>query len=330
MTARLQIDALSVHFRTEEGVVRAVQNFACAIQPGETLGLVGESGSGKSVSMRAVLQLLPGHASIGADSRALWRGDDGKVIDLLRLAAGGEALRRFRGGEIGLVFQEPMAAFSPLYTIGQHLVEVLQLHTSLRPRDARRRALAMMDRVGIPDVETRFKQYPQQLSGGMRQRAMIALALIAEPKLLIADEPTTALDVTVQAQVLALLRELGEERGMSMVFISHDLAVVSSVADQVAVLYSGALVERGDNAAVIHQPGHPYTRGLLAASPRLGSRRLQGIGGELPDPFARPAGCAFAPRCARVRALCEQPVATPQRSGAGAEVWCHLAREVTA
>jgi oligopeptide/dipeptide ABC transporter ATP-binding protein len=323
----LEVENLTVSFRTDEGTITPVQGVGFGVDAGRTLGIVGESGSGKSVSTKTVMRLLPGNARIGADSRIAYTDRDGARIDVHALEPGARALRRLRGGEIGMIFQEPMASFSPVYTIGNQIVETIRLHTGLRGAAARDLAVEMLARVGIANPGARVDQYPHELSGGMRQRAMIALALSAGPRLLIADEPTTALDVTIQAQVLALMAGLQRDLGMAMIFITHDLGVIAQVADEVAVMYMGSIVEQGPVRAVLKSPAHPYTRGLIAAIPRLDriDHRLTPVPGEIPSPSDRPSGCAFRTRCAQaILGVCDRAPPPPTRLAAGHTVRCHL------
>jgi len=322
-TPLLEIRDLEVSFDTDEGVVRAVDKVDLSVRRGETIGIVGESGSGKSVSCKAIMQLLPKHARIGDRSRIEFTRQDGSRVDIAKLDPQGDEIRRIRGGEIAMIFQEPMASFSPVYTIGNQMGEAIRLHRTLSPvhtigsqmkdaitsnpshgrhvgsKEAREIAVAMLDRVGIANAGLRVDQYPHELSGGMRQRAMIATALSTNPSLLIADEPTTALDVTIQAQILDLMRELQDEFGMAIIFITHDMGVIAQIADEIAVMYLGRIAERGATREVIFDPKHPYTQGLLAAIPRLEvrERRLTPIAGDIPSPLERPTGCPFHTRC---------------------------------
>jgi len=331
MSRILTVENLTISFRTDEGPITPVKDVSFAVERGRTLGLVGESGSGKSVSTKALMRLLPGSAKIGQDSRMLYQAKDGRPIEIGKLANSGSAVRRLRGGEIGMIFQEPMASFSPVYTIGNQMVEAIRLHRRLGRREARALAIDMLAKVGISQPEARVDQYTHELSGGMRQRAMIALALSAGPALLIADEPTTALDVTIQAQVLELMAGLQRELGMAMIFITHDLGVIAQIADDVAVMYLGTIVERGPARDVIRSPKHPYTRGLLEAIPSLDSldHRLKPVPGDIPSPSDRPTGCAFHPRCPQaVAGLCEQedPEETVLPDGRAVRCWLHAER----
>ena len=272
MMARiLTVDNLSIDFRTDEGLVSPVRQVSFSVEKGRTLGIVGESGSGKSVTTKAVMRLLPKNAAISEGSKIDYAAKDGTIIDVAGLKPRDRALKKLRGGEIGMIFQEPMASFSPVYTVGNQIMEAILLHRNVTRRQARHMAIDMLDRVGITKPAQRVDQYPHELSGGMRQRAMIAVALSAGPALLIADEPTTALDVTVQAQVLKLMRGLQDEMEMGMIFITHDLGVIAQVADDVAVMYKGEIVERGPVREVIRNPQEPYTRRLLDAIPTLDS-----------------------------------------------------------
>jgi oligopeptide/dipeptide ABC transporter ATP-binding protein len=297
----LEIEKLSTHFETADGLVKAVDDVTLRVEPGKTLCIVGESGCGKSVTARSILRLVDPPGQIVAGSIRFRSA--GGTIDLAGLDARGPELRRIRGKEIGMVFQEPMVALSPVHTIGQQLVEVLRLHEQLGKKEARERAIAELRGVGIPQPERRIDAYSFQLSGGMRQRAMIAMALACRPQLLIADEPTTALDVTTQAQILRLLRTLQEERGMAILFITHDLGVVAELADRVAVMYLGNVVEECDVDSLFHDPRHPYTRALLRSVPRIerrARRRLPTIRGQVPHPQQRPSGCPYRTRCDHV------------------------------
>jgi oligopeptide/dipeptide ABC transporter ATP-binding protein len=304
--AILQVEDLRTHFTTDEGVVRAVDGVSFEIRAGETLALVGESGSGKSVTALSILRLLPEPAGKVVGGRVLFRGRD-----LLGLTAAG--LRRVRGREISMVFQEPMSSLNPVLTCGEQIVEVLVLHERMARRAARARAVELLEWVGIAAPDRLAAEYPHRLSGGMRQRVMIAMALACRPALLIADEPTTALDVTIQAQILELLQRLQDELGMAVLLITHDLGVVAETADRVAVLYAGQVVESCDAAAAFHHTRHPYTAALLASLPQLGSRgRPQRvIPGQVPDRF--PLACRFHPRCPAAGERCrtqDPPVQT--------------------
>ena len=288
----LEVRALSIHFFTEEGVVRAVENVSFEIPPGEILGLVGESGCGKSVTGLSLLRLIPIPPGRIVSGEILFDGRN-----LLQLE--GKEIERVRGNDISMIFQEPMTSLNPVFTIGDQIMEAIILHQGLGKGEARKRAIEMLDRVKIPSPAKRIDSYPHQLSGGMRQRAMIAMALSCQPKLLIADEPTTALDVTIQAQVLQLLKEIQREIGMSVMLITHDLGVVAEIADRVAVMYAGRIFEYGPIEAIFSKMRNPYTRGLMHSIPQLTEKRgrLNAIPGQVPDPMDLPVGCKFHPRC---------------------------------
>ena len=311
----LEVRDLRVDFHTDHGVAHAVRGISFDVQAGEALGLVGESGCGKSVTALSLLRLLPTPpAAIDPDSSVTFRGEQ-------ILQAGPRLLRTIRGAGIGMIFQEPMTSLNPVLTIGEQVAETIRVHEGGSRAAVRDRVIQLLERVGIPDASSRYGSYPHQLSGGLRQRVMIAIALACGPDLLIADEPTTALDVTIQAQILDLLADLQSELGMAMLFISHDLAVVSRVADRVAVMYAGRIVEEGCVPELFHRPSHPYTQGLLAALPRVDRREAQlaSIPGRVPDARQTPPGCLFAPRCADVMERCrihEPPFFEVGRGGA--------------
>jgi peptide/nickel transport system ATP-binding protein/oligopeptide transport system ATP-binding protein len=288
----LEVRSLSTHFFTDEGVVRAVEQVSFEIQPGEILSLVGESGCGKSVTGLSILGLIPSPPGRIVHGEILF---DGK--NLLQLEE--KEMERIRGNEISMIFQEPMTSLNPVFTIGDQIMEAITLHQRVDRSEARKRTIEMLDRVQIPAPETRIDAYPHQLSGGMRQRAMIAMALSCQPKLLIADEPTTALDVTIQAQVLRLLKEIQGEMGMAVMLITHDLGVVAEIADRVAVMYAGRIVEVASMGVIFGHMRHPYTKGLLDSIPQLTEKkkRLNAIPGQVPNPLSLPVGCKFHPRC---------------------------------
>ena len=325
----LSIRGLHTNFTTAEGVVRAVDGVDLDVRHGTTLCVVGESGCGKSVTARSILQLVdrPGNIESGEVN---WRSSvDGSWVDLAALDRWGDRLRAVRGGEIGMVFQEPMASLSPMYTVGEQLTEAIQLHQEITEAEAKEEAVSLLRRVGIPQPEKRFSTYPFQMSGGMCQRTMIAVALACEPALLIADEPTTALDVTTQARILDLLKELQCENGMAMMFITHDLGVVAEIADEVAVMYLGSVVERGSVEQIFDEPKHPYTRALLRSIPRMRSggqrEKLSAIAGMVPHPLARPNGCGFHTRCVYAMAgTCDTITPPLNRFGSAHEARCHL------
>jgi oligopeptide/dipeptide ABC transporter ATP-binding protein len=307
MEPLLSVRDLQTYFVADEGTTKAVDGASFDIHAGRTLGIVGESGCGKSVTARSILRIVerPGRI-VGGE--ILWRRD-GRTIDLAQLPADGKDMRQIRGGEISLVFQEPMTSFSPVHTIGNQIVEAVQLHRPLPKQAARQRTVELMNLVGIPRAEARVDEYAYQLSGGLRQRAMIAMALAADPRLLIADEPTTALDVTTQAQILDLLRDLQRKNGMAIMLITHDLGVIAEMADDVVVMYLGRVVEQGPVDDIFHAPKHPYTQALLRSIPSVHSQtrtRLPTISGSVPHPFNRPPGCPFHPRCGSFMAgLCD-------------------------
>jgi oligopeptide transport system ATP-binding protein len=305
----LSVRGLSVRFETPHGVVRAVEDLSFDLGLGETLGLVGESGSGKTVSSLAVLGLVPRPPGVVEAASARFRGRE-----LLTLSE--RELRAVRGDEIAMIFQDPMTSLNPLLTVGRQLTEVVEVHRGASRREARRLAAEKLGDVGMPEPEARLDAYPHELSGGMCQRVMIAMALMCRPAILFADEPTTALDVTIQAQILELLKDLQERHGMSIVLITHDLGVVAGMADRVHVMYAGRLVETGPTGALFRNPAHPYTRGLLASVPALTGdpdRPLFAIEGQPPDLTRLPPGCAFAERCSHVEERCrvEVPSAEP-------------------
>jgi oligopeptide/dipeptide ABC transporter ATP-binding protein len=294
----LEVKNLEVSFFLDEGVVKAVDDVSLTLEKGSTLGLVGESGCGKSVTARAILQVISGRGKV-VGGQILY--DDGDhVVDIAELNPRGAEIRRLRGSEIAMVFQEPMAAFSPVYTVGRQIGEAIRLHTNLSKADARSRSVELLDKVGIPQPARVVDRYPFELSGGMLQRAMVAMALSGNPRILIADEPTTALDVTVQAQILALLQSIQEETGMSILIISHNMGVIAEVADHVAVMYLGRVVEEAPLWDLFDNAQHPYTRALLRSIPLVTAdvdARLTSIEGNVPSPYEIPSGCRFHPRC---------------------------------
>jgi peptide/nickel transport system ATP-binding protein len=323
----LAINDMSITFTSpDEPDIEAVRQVDLALKPGRTLALVGESGCGKSVTARAVLRLLDRNAEIRT-GEITYAGASGPV-DIARLKSDSLAMRSIRGAEISMIFQEPMSSLSPVHTIGDQIDEVIILHEGLSKKQARERTVGLLDQVGVPGARDRAKAYPFELSGGLRQRAMIAMALACTPRLLIADEPTTALDVTTQAQILDLLRQLQADFGMAMLFITHDLGVVAEIADDIAVMYLGDVVEQGDVFEVFRAPQHPYTQALMNSVPRLARKaerqRLTPIKGTVPSPRDRPEGCAFTSRCPHAFAPC--PTIRPERTavGTGHVARCHL------
>ncbi len=300
MNTLIDVQNLTLQFRTDEGLVTAVDNVSFTLDKGEVMGLVGESGSGKSVTAKALMHLNASNAVYSPDAKITLFTEDGPV-DVLSLRKPAE-LKVVRGGAVSMIFQEPMASFAPAMTIGKQMIEQLQLHSDMSKAQARNLSVEMLDRVGISDAGKRIDQYAFELSGGMRQRAMIAMALSTKPKLLIADEPTTALDVTIQAQVIDLMKDLVDEFHMGIIFITHDLGVVAQTADRVNVMYLGRLIEEGPVREVIRTPKHPYTQGLIAALPKLEDldAPLTPVPGDIPSPLERPPGCVFHTRCGQV------------------------------
>ncbi|WP_417522873.1 ABC transporter ATP-binding protein [Marinovum sp.] len=295
----IQIRDLQTHFFTDDGVVKAVDGVDLDIHANRTLCILGESGCGKSIMARSILRIVDAPGRI-VEGSILYRNAHGGSVDLATARPGSRQLREIRGQDIAMIFQEPMSSLGPIQKIGRQITETIMLHRKVTKAEAREIAIDLLDRVGIPRPAERFEAYPFELSGGMRQRAMIAMALSCQPRLLIADEPTTALDVTTQAQILDLIAELKEELQMGVMLITHDLGVVAEVAEEVAVMYMGKVVERGDVFSIFEAPQHPYTRALLASVPRMGQGRrdrLPAIRGMVPHPLARPAGCAFRARC---------------------------------
>ena len=314
----LQLSGLSVNFAVSGGVVHAVRGVDLDVHPGEVVGIVGESGSGKSATMLALLGLLAPNASVSGSARF-----EGHEI----IGASGAALRRLRGGRIGMIFQDPMTSLNPVLTVGRQIAEAIEVHQpTLKGRAVEARVRELLDMVAIPNAAERVQSYPHELSGGMRQRVMIAIAMANSPQLIIADEPTTALDVTIQAQILDVLKDLRERTNTAMVIITHDLGVVAGVADRVNVMYAGKVVEHGDVQDVFYRNEHPYTNGLLACLPRLDRRDLdiEPIGGMPPVLDVLPTGCAFAPRCKAATDVCTQSEPVLRTVGATAAA-CHLA-----
>ncbi len=325
MTRLLEVENLTLQFDTDEGRITAVDDVSFSLDAGKVLGLVGESGSGKSVTAKSLMKLNAGNAIYGPKSKITLHLDDGPV-DVMSLTTAAE-MQVVRGGAISMIFQEPMASFAPAITIGDQMVEQLLIHTDMSAKQARELSIEMLNRVGISDASKRFRQYAFELSGGMRQRAMIAMALSTRPKLLIADEPTTALDVTIQAQVIDLMKDLVDDFGMGIIFITHDLGVIAQTADHVAVMYLGRLVEQGPVREVIRTPAHPYTQGLLAALPHLDDldAPLVPVPGDIPSPLERPSGCVFHTRCGKViEGRCQREVPQFTRVNEGHRVACHL------
>ncbi len=298
----LDVANLKTVFNTRDGMVHAVNDVSFSLKAGELLGIVGESGSGKSVTMMSLLKLLPSPPAEITDGEIRFDGRELREIS-------DDELRKVRGGEIGFIFQDPMTSLNPVFTVGFQIMEPLRLHMGLNKKDARIRAAELLELVGIPDAAPRLRDYPHQFSGGMRQRVMIAIALACDPKVLIADEPTTALDVTIQAQILELIKELRHKLGMAIIWITHDLGVVAEIADRVAVMYAGQIVEHAQVSELFSNPLHPYTRALLETLPRMGgerAQRLRSIDGQPPNLDHEPVSCEFAPRCKHVMSRCTQ------------------------
>jgi peptide/nickel transport system ATP-binding protein len=315
----LEIRDLQTSFNTDGGKVRAVDHVSLTINEGEVVGLVGESGCGKTAVSLSILQLLPTPPASIDGGEIIFNGRN--LLDLKQ-----EELRRIRGNEIAMIFQEPMTSLNPVFTIGNQLMEAIQLHQGLSGTDLRDRAVEMLKLVGIPRAEEVLDEYPHRFSGGMRQRAMIAMALSCNPKLLIADEPTTALDVTIQAQILELMKELSDRIGTAILFITHDLSVIAEMADRVAVMYAGKVVEEADVTTLFHNPQHPYTKGLINSRPTIeGSRdRLEFIPGNVPNPLDMPGGCPFHPRCGDAMPVCRETMPGVTTLGEGHSVRCWL------
>ena len=324
----MSVENLTLRFKTDEGLVTAVNNVSFDIAPGEVLGLVGESGSGKSVTAKS-LMMLNADNSVYDEGSKITLNIDGEEHDVLSLKRPAEQMV-IRGGAISMIFQEPMASFAPAITIGEQMVEQLMIHSSMTRTEARDISVEMLTRVGIPEPAERFGQYAFEFSGGMRQRAMIAMALSTKPRLLIADEPTTALDVTIQAQVIDLMKDLVAEFHMSILFITHDLGVIAQTADRVAVMYLGNVVETGTVRQVINTPSHPYTRGLLNSLPKLDDLEapLTPVPGDIPSPLDRPSGCVFHPRCVEsgdIAERCRSEIPVTTIGTDDHRVDCHLA-----
>ncbi len=322
----IRVENLKTYFHTEQGIIKAVDGVSFSAKHRKVLGVVGESGCGKSITALSIMQLLPKpHGRI--ESGHIWfdRGGAAGVIDLAAVNPKSRLMQEIRGNDIAMIFQEPMTSLNPVYTIGEQIVEAVLLHQKVSKKEAWDRAVEMLAHVGIPSPAQRAKEYPHQMSGGMRQRAMIAMALSCNPRFLIADEPTTALDVTIQAQILDLMSRLQDEHEMSIMMITHDLGVVARMCDDVVVMYLGKIIERAEVRTLFRNPSHPYTQGLLASIPTMGDRkkRLNPIEGTVPEPFNLPAGCRFRPRCPRAMDICTQE--PPEvRIAEGHEVKCWL------
>ena len=333
----LRVDELRTYFYTQEGTVRAVDGASFAVKRGQVLGIVGESGCGKSVAAQSILRIVPPpgrivggqiiyHRQVAADGAS----NLSEMLNLTEMHPRGQEMRSIRGSEISMVFQEPMTSLDPVYTVGDQIMEAITLHQNVDRREARKRAIEMLEQVGMPRPGEIVDNYPHQLSGGMRQRVMIAIALSCHPSLLIADEPTTALDVTTEAQILDLMRNLQKQTGTAIVYITHNLGVIAEMCDDVAVMYLGKVVEQADVDSIFYDPKHPYTQALLRSIPRIGQarKRLEPIKGIVPDPYAIPQGCPFWPRCIHAMpGLCDhdQPEYVP--IAPGHSVRCHLFRQ---
>jgi oligopeptide/dipeptide ABC transporter ATP-binding protein len=322
----LEITNLKTQFRTEQGIVRAVDGVSLSVPRGGSLGVVGESGCGKSVTALSVMQLLPRPKGRIVDGEILYHRQDGTSIDITALHPHSDEMRAIRGNEIAMIFQEPMTSLNPVYSIGEQIMEAVCLHQAVSKTRAREIAVEVLGRVGIPSPEELVDSYPHQFSGGMRQRAMIAIALSCHPELLIADEPTTALDVTIEAQILALIKELQDELGMSLMIITHNLGVIGEMSDEVVVMYMGKIVEKSPLAELFGDPQHPYTQALFQSIPRIGRKdRLVPITGSVPNPYRIPKGCSFAPRCTHAMDICsrEEPPVFALGEGHLAKCWLH-------
>ncbi|MFW5968514.1 MAG: ABC transporter ATP-binding protein [Persicimonas sp.] len=322
----LEVKGLKTHFHTQEGTVRAVDGIDFAVHAGESVGIVGESGSGKSVTQISILGLIPTPPGEIVEGEILFRGEN-------LLEKSGRELRDIRGNKISMIWQDPMSSLNPFLRISRQLIEPLEVHKGMKEKEAKKRAIEMLDKVGIPGAAERIDQYPHQFSGGMRQRVMIAMALLCEPELLIADEPTTALDVTIQAQILELIKSLRSDFGTAVVTITHDLGVVAGMADRIIVMYAGRIMEEAPAMTLFHQPAHPYSVGLLKSVPRLdkgAKKELIPIEGNPPDTSNAIQGCPFAPRCPFAVDKCEEEFPEPTHFGDGHRAYCWRADEVYA
>jgi oligopeptide/dipeptide ABC transporter ATP-binding protein len=313
----LKIKELRTYFFTRWGIIKAVDGVELGLDGGETLGLVGESGCGKSITALSVLRLVPKPSGKIVGGKVVFKGKN-----LFKLRE--EQMRMIRGGEIGMIFQEPMTSLNPVFTVGAQVTEALSVHKRLKKKEAKDKAIELLKQVGMPDAALKVKHYPHQLSGGMRQRVMIAMALAGDPSLLIADEPTTALDVSIQAQILELLQNLREQRGLAMILITHDLGVIAQTADNVAIMYAGRVVEYTDVKTLYTDPKHPYTMGLLSSIPKSHMEKLRPIMGNVLNPLEEVIGCHFHPRCPFVRELCRQESPPPFTVATGHPVRCWL------
>ena len=321
----LNVEDLKTYFFMEQGIIRAVDGVSFSLRRGETLGIVGESGCGKSVTARSIMRLLPHPVGRIVEGQITYETEDGQEVDIVSLDPQGDEIRNIRGNEIAMIFQEPMTSLNPVYTIGDQIIEAITLHQDVSKQVARERAIEMLKQVGIPEAEQRVDQYQHEFSGGMRQRAMIAMALSCSPNLLIADEPTTALDVTIEAQILELIREMQRDSGMSLIIITHDLNVIGEMSDRIIVMYMGKVVEDTNVGRIFDQPQHPYTQGLLKSLPQIGRKeRLTSIEGSVPNPYLIPQGCSFEPRCPAALDKCRTLEPPTFNTGDGTTAACWL------
>jgi len=327
MSNLLEVKNLKTYFQTEDGLIKAVDDVSFSISRGKTLGVVGESGCGKSVTSMSIMRLIPRPKGIEAGgSIYYYREKDQDPINITALEPYSSEMRRIRGNEIAMIFQEPMTSLNPVYTIGDQIVEAVTLHQGVSKEEARERAIEMLRKVGISAPEQRVNSFPFELSGGMRQRAMIAMSLSCNPTLLIADEPTTALDVTIEAQILKVIRNLQEDLGMSVMFITHDLGVIGEMADQVIVMYTGKIIEKASTDDIFYNPKHPYTKGLLNSIPKIGvKKKLIPIKGSVPNLLTLSKGCYFAPRCEQAMDICrrKEPVMSEIDEGHSVKCWLY-------
>jgi len=329
----IQIKNLRVSFPLDEGTVHALDGIDLSIQKGKVVGIVGESGCGKSITARSILQIIPPPGKIDQGEILLRtkigsaNGEE-QIIDLAKLDPNSELYRQIRWGEISMVFQEPMTSFSAYHTLGDQIMEALLMHKDVSKEEARQAAIQMLERVGIPNPQVRMNQYPHEFSGGMRQRAMIGMALICNPSMLIADEPTTSLDVTIQAQMLDLMKDLRRDFGSSIMFITHNLGVIAQIADEVSIMYLGKIVEQGSTADIFHNHKHPYTSSLVQAIPKISDaskKRLATVRGSVPSPFERPNGCPFNNRCPKMMpGVCDVKAPKLTDFGNGHKTACFL------
>lgn len=333
MSKLLDIQGLKTYFKTDIGLVRALDGVDLSIERGKIHGVVGESGCGKSVTARSILRILDSRGMI-VDGNIFYHINkaDKNIIDLANIPKGSEELKQIRGNDISMIFQEPMTAFSPVYTIGNQIMEAILLHQEVDENEARKRAIDVLKKVGMPDAERRIDEYPHQLSGGMRQRAMIAMALSCNPKLLIADEPTTALDVTIQAQIIDLIVDLQHEYNMAVLMITHDMGVIAEMAEYVSVFYLGKVMEEGPVKEIFHNPLHPYTKALLKSIPKVERKKekeLYTLSGSVPDAYNIPKGCSFHPRCPEyIEGVCNSGVIEMISNTPDHKVRCVLYNEV--